>query len=66
MPILDLTQDQMRSALTELEQALYNHERWSEELHANVICGVPPDQRDLDDDAHHKCRFGQWYYGAGL
>ena len=66
MAILELSSDQMRSALIELEQALHNHERWLEELHANLICSMPADQGDLEEDAHRRCRFGQWYYGPGL
>lgn len=55
----------MRTALRELEQAIYNHEQWTETLHAALICRLPPDQRDISPDSHRKCRFGQWLYGTG-
>src|SRR5579875_580744 len=59
-----LSQEDTRAALTELEHALYNHEQWCEGLYTTLICRLPPDKRDIEPDAHHKCRFGQWYYGA--
>ncbi len=61
-----LSQESMRAALGELEQALFHHEQWLEGLNRAVICGLAPDQRDVKDDAHRNCRFGQWLYGAGV
>jgi diguanylate cyclase (GGDEF)-like protein len=55
----------MRTALSELEQAIYNHEQWAEALYGTLICRLAPDQRDISVDAHRNCRFGQWYYGHG-
>jgi diguanylate cyclase (GGDEF)-like protein len=55
----------MRSALSQLQQALFHHEQWCEALNTTLICSQAPDSRDVEDDAHHKCRFGQWLYGAG-
>ena len=52
-------------ALAQVDQALFNHEQWSEAIYSTLICHGPPDERDLDPEAHRKCRFGQWYYGAG-
>lgn len=64
MAIPGMSSEQMRAAVTELEQALYNHEQWGETLYASLACRLPPDERDLGEDAHRKCRFGQWCYGA--
>ncbi len=55
----------MRTALAQLDQALFSHEQWSEAIYSTLICRLPPDERDVDRDAHRKCRFGQWYYGSG-
>lgn len=66
MPIPNMTDVQMRAALKELEQALYNHEQWTETLYSTLICHLPPDERDTDRNAHHNCRFGQWYYKSGI
>jgi diguanylate cyclase len=65
MSIPNLTPELMRTVLAELEQALFNHEQWCESLYGSLICRLTPDQRDLDPNAHHTCRFGQWYYGPG-
>jgi len=66
MGIPNLSSDQMHSILAELEQALFNHEQWCENLYSTLICHHPPDKRDLEPSAHHNCRFGQWYYGQGV
>lgn len=65
MAIPNMSDEQMRSALRELEQAGYNHEQWAEMLYGTLICRLSPDQRDLSSDAHRMCRFGQWYYKLG-
>ncbi len=66
MSIPNLSSDQMHSILAELEQALFTHEQWCENLYGTLVCHRPPDQRDLEPAAHHNCRFGQWYYGQGV
>lgn len=66
MTIVELPQEDMRKALGELDQALYNHDQWCEGLYATLICRLTPDERDIDREAHRKCRFGQWLYGAGV
>ncbi len=65
MAIPILSADQMRSALKELEQALYNHDQWAETLYGTLICRLTADERDSSRESHHLCRFGQWYYKAG-
>jgi diguanylate cyclase len=50
--------------LGELDQALFNHDMWSEALNRTLICRLTPDQADLAADAHKRCRFGQWLYGS--
>jgi diguanylate cyclase (GGDEF)-like protein len=61
----ELSHNEMSKALIELDRALFNHEQWCEALNRNLICGSSPDQRDMDEDAYHKCLFGQWLKGAG-
>ncbi|WP_165793637.1 diguanylate cyclase [Hyphococcus luteus] len=65
MPFPGMSQDDMRKALSELDQALFNHQQWSEELNRTLICALPPDERDVADESYRHCRFGQWLYGAG-
>ena len=65
MTLSKMSSESMRGAITELEKALYNHEQWSENIYATLACRLPPDARDLSREAHHNCRFGQWYFGPG-
>jgi diguanylate cyclase len=66
MAIPNVPPEQMRTALKELEQAVYNHDQWAEALYGTLICRLEPDQRDIGGDAHRMCRFGQWYYKRGM
>lgn len=65
MPFTDLTHDEMLKTLSELDQAIFYHDEWREELNRTLICGLAPDQRDIADDAFRNCRFGQWLYCDG-
>jgi diguanylate cyclase (GGDEF)-like protein len=65
MAIPNLSDEQMRTALKELDQALYSHRQWAETLYGTLICRLTPDERDIGRDAHQRCRFGQWFYGSG-
>lgn len=64
MAIVNLSAEQMREALKELERAAYNHGQWADAFHTTMISRMAPDERDIDEDAHRKCRFGQWYYSS--
>lgn len=55
------TNQQLQSAIAQLDQALYNHEQWYKNLLRVLIAHVPPEAPDLMPDAHRRCRFGQWY-----
>ncbi|MBI5196980.1 MAG: hypothetical protein HZA19_00035, partial [Nitrospirae bacterium] len=59
--MFDMNQEELQSVLQQLDQAIYNHERWHEDLTRTLICRMPFDQRDVTKDAHKHCRFGQWY-----
>jgi diguanylate cyclase len=52
----------LRATLQQLQQATHDHAEWHEHLIRTIVCGLPCSQDDLSEDAHHKCRFGQWYY----
>ena len=56
--------ENLEGALQELARALDNHEQWHKDLTRTIICRLPVDYRDVADDAHRQCRFGQWYYGS--
>lgn len=53
----------LRKALEQLEQAEHDHVEWHDALLRAIICGPPCDANDFAEDAHQRCRFGQWYYG---
>lgn len=53
---------QLQTIIAQLDQAIYNHEQWHKGLLRTLIARLPPESSDLQLDAHHRCRFGQWYY----
>lgn len=57
-----MSREKLQSALRELDQAKYNHERWYKDLIRSITCQLPPDHHDLAANAYRQCRFGQWYY----
>ena len=62
--MLNIDIKELRATLQQLEQAIYNHEQWTKDLTRSIICRLPYDNRDIAEDAHRQCRFGQWYYGT--
>ena len=52
----------LRATLQQLQQAAHDHLEWYENLIRTIVCRLPCDPRELADNAHHNCRFGQWYY----
>lgn len=56
------SQEELYTALQQLDQAIYNHQQWHKDLIRTLVCRLPHDQRDEAPDAHRHCRFGQWYY----
>ncbi len=62
MSLLNLPYDEIRGLIGPLDQALYNHQQWSNSLVRTLICRLPADQHDLSAKSYKECRFGQWYY----
>ena len=56
--------ENLEGVLQELTRALDDHEQWHKKLIRTIICRLPYDHRDVADDAHRQCCFGQWYYGS--
>ena len=52
----------LQSTLSELDQAMYNHDQWYKEMIRSIVCKLPHDPREFSDDSHRQCRFGQWFY----
>jgi diguanylate cyclase (GGDEF)-like protein len=61
----NLSGEELQAAVAHLDQAVYNHEQWYKNLQRALIARLPADDADLQPDAHHLCRFGQWYDGDG-
>lgn len=59
-----LDREELQSILSQLEQAVYNHQQWYNLIIRSLICRLPADKHDICEDAHKECRFGQWYYGV--
>ncbi len=55
------TMQELQSAISELDQAIFSHEQWYKSLLRILISRVPANPVDLRPDAHQHCRFGQWY-----
>ncbi|HFO0072980.1 TPA: diguanylate cyclase [Legionella pneumophila] len=57
-----VSQNELQQIVSQLDQAIYNHQQWHNSLIRTLICRLPGDSNDLLFDAHTRCRFGQWYY----
>lgn len=64
MAIDSLSLEDLRAAAAEIDQCAYNHEQWFDALIGTLVCGLPPSEGDLREDAHHRCRLGQWYFSG--
>jgi diguanylate cyclase (GGDEF)-like protein len=62
MAMLNTSHSELRGILEKLEQAIFSHNQWYDDIIRTLVCRLPADSRDVEADAHHKCRFGQWYY----
>lgn len=60
--MLNITPEELQPIISQLEQAVRNHEEWFESLTRLMLCRLPYDLRDVREDAHRECRFGQWLY----
>ncbi|HOO90849.1 MAG TPA: diguanylate cyclase, partial [Syntrophales bacterium] len=60
--MMDISPDEIRKILVQLDQAIYTHNQWYDYLLRNLVCNLLQDSSDMEEDAHRKCRFGQWYY----
>ena len=60
--MLDTDESTLQTTLKHLKQAMHNHELWHKEITRTIIGRLPCEQRDVAEDAHHHCSFGNWYY----
>ena len=53
------------SAIRALDAGITNHEMWINAVHQSLICrNHHANTADLCEDAHCRCKFGQWIYSA--
>jgi diguanylate cyclase (GGDEF)-like protein len=60
--MLNMQPATMRDTLEQLAQATHDHLEWHANLLRVIVCELPCDPNDLTTSAHHRCRFGNWYY----
>lgn len=49
-----------RDISVSIADALAEHDRWLQQLHRVLVCGLGPEPEFADENAHGKCRFGKW------
>ncbi len=59
------TPAELQVLVSNVDQALYNHDRWYEALTATLVCHLPYDEHDIHEESFRRCRFGQWLYSEG-
>ena len=51
------------SGIRALDAGITNHDTWISSVHQSLICGnTHANADDLSEDAHCRCKFGQWIY----
>jgi len=60
--VFALNQEELQNILGQLDHAMHNHQVWFENVTRTLVCHLPCDRRDVREDAHRECQFGQWYY----
>lgn len=62
---LPLDREAIQHITEELEVIIAAHLGWFKQLNRTLVCGGAINHADLEDDAHLRSPFGQWYYGQG-
>ena len=64
MPLISINPEELPAILSQLDQAIYNHQQWYDAISRTLICQLPANQHDLSKEAHRECLLGQWYYNS--
>lgn len=62
MLLQKIDRNELQYFLSQLDQALYNHNQWHNDIIRTIICRLPYDKHDVLPNSYEECRFGQWYY----
>jgi diguanylate cyclase len=57
-----LTPEQLQKIITQINQALINHDKWYAGIIRSITCNLPANQQDIGAEAYKQCNFGKWYY----
>ncbi|HEY6096294.1 MAG TPA: diguanylate cyclase [Gallionellaceae bacterium] len=60
----DITRDELRNILAQLEQGLIHHQQWHAAVLRSISCKLFVDKRELVPEPYRACRFGEWYYSS--
>lgn len=53
------------ASIRALDIGIANHEAWFSRINQSLVCDTPHSNADdLCEDAHCRCKFGQWFYSA--
>ena len=58
MTTTNTSRNDLQQVLTQLDQALYNHQQWHNDIIRTLVCRLSCDKHDTIPDAHKECRFG--------
>jgi diguanylate cyclase len=59
------TPAELHVLISNVDQAIYNHDRWYEGLITTLMCHLPYDEHDVHGESFRRCRFGQRLYSEG-
>jgi diguanylate cyclase len=62
MLLKNISHSELQRVMSQLDQAIYNHQQWHNALIRTLVCRLQSDENDINLEAYKKCRFGQWYY----
>lgn len=57
-----LEREEIQRITEELEVIIAAHLAWFKQVNRTLVCGETVNAADLEDDAHLRSPFGQWYY----
>jgi len=57
-----ITELETEAVINQVNQAERNHIKWLAKLHEHLICDGSLPENVCENDAHHHCQFGLWYY----
>jgi len=60
--VLNISQSVLATIIDQLDSAMGCHREWFDNFSQTLICRTPLSIQDLEENSHHNCKFGVWYY----